>query len=227
MPAQGDYAFRYIEKTLEQALVQKLARVVSGLGATIVLLEHGFIQEVSVIQRTLDELGEDITFLCMPLHGDPLSDLHQKYLDAFYEEEIDESGDPRQSPQRRAMVPRKKIRAAIANSSVAPWNPSDHIEVHRTIDKIYSGFAHAASPHIMEMYGGGPASYFHIEGMLGTPRIEACRQDLWHYFYRGMACLILVAMCFHLDALVEELMEFRSRFEAESGWKPPSVGKAE
>lgn len=216
VPAQGNYAFRYTEKTLDQALVQKLARVVSGLGAATVLLERGFTQELGALQRTLDEIGEDIAFLCLPLHGEPRSNLHQRYLDAFYEEEIDKSGDPRRSPQRREMVPRRKIRAAIANSSVAPSNPSDHIEVLRTVDKVYSGFVHAASPHIMDMYGGGPA-HFHIEGMLGTPRIEEARRDLWNYFYRGMAQLMLVAMCFHLNTLVDELMAFRGQFEAESG----------
>ena len=225
VPAHGDYAFRYTGKSLEQALVQKLARVLSGLGAATVLLEHGFTQELGVLQRTLDELREDITFLCLPLHGEPRSELHQRYLDAFYEEEIDGTGDPMKSPQRRKMIPRSKIRAAIANSRVAPSNPSHHIEVHRSIDKVYSGFVHAASPHIMDMYGGMPP-HFHVEGMVGTPRIEAARQDLWNYFYRGIACLMLVAICFRLDHLVEELMEFRAYFESESGWAPPPTGKA-
>ena len=221
VPAYEGNVFRYTEKTLEQAIVQKLARVVSGLGAATVLLEHGFTQELGALQRILDELGEDIIFLCLPLHGEPRSVLHQKFLDAFYEEEIDESGDPRLSAQRRAMVPRKKIRAAIANSSVAPLNPSDHIEVQRTIDKAYSGFVHAASPHIMDMYGGYP-QHFHVEGMLGTPLVEAARRDIWNYFYRGLIQLILVAACFRLDDLAEELIEFRNRLEAESGWTPPS-----
>lgn len=100
----GYMAFRYVEKTLSQALVQKLARIISGLAATMALLEEGFVQEIGVLQRTLDEIGEDILFLCLPLHGEPFSDLHQEYLDAFYEEEFDESADPLGSPQRRPMV---------------------------------------------------------------------------------------------------------------------------
>lgn len=41
VPAQGDKAFRFTEKTLDQAIVQKLARVISGLGAATVLADHG------------------------------------------------------------------------------------------------------------------------------------------------------------------------------------------
>ena len=50
LPAQkvphGDaFVFRYKEKTIQQAMVQKLARVVSGLHAAWLLLENGFLQE--------------------------------------------------------------------------------------------------------------------------------------------------------------------------------------
>lgn len=212
----GYWAFRYTERTLEQALVQKLARMISGLGAARVLLERGFVQEIGVLQRTLDELGEDVAFLCLPLHGEAMSSLHQAYLDAFYEEEFSDSNDVLGSSQRRPMVPRKKVRAAIAKSQVAPLNPSDHIELNRTLSKAYSGYVHAASPHIMEMYGGWPP-HFHLDGMLGTPRIEAGEHDLWNYFYRGMFQLLLVAQCFRLEALVVELLEFLRHFETESG----------
>jgi hypothetical protein len=58
-------------------------------------------------------------------------------------------------------------------------DPSRRIELYRTISKVYSGFVHGASPHIMEMYGGDPP-HFHTKGMLGTPRIEEHADDLWN-----------------------------------------------
>jgi hypothetical protein len=42
--AYGDgYVFRYHERNVHQALVQKLARVISGLHAARLLLAHGFL----------------------------------------------------------------------------------------------------------------------------------------------------------------------------------------
>lgn len=44
--SQGDgFVFRYREKTIHQAILQKLARVVSGLHAARLLFQHGFVQE--------------------------------------------------------------------------------------------------------------------------------------------------------------------------------------
>jgi len=54
--ARGDaYVFRYQEREVHQAIVQKLARVVSGLHAARLLLARGFVQEMAAIQRMLDE----------------------------------------------------------------------------------------------------------------------------------------------------------------------------
>ena len=54
------FVFRYKEQTMHQALIQKLVRVVSGLHAAKCLLERGFVQEQGILQRMLDECGEDI-----------------------------------------------------------------------------------------------------------------------------------------------------------------------
>jgi hypothetical protein len=64
-PWKDGFVLRYRERTIEQALIQKLARQVSGLHAVDALLLKGLAQEQGVIQRTLDEIGEDIHFLVL------------------------------------------------------------------------------------------------------------------------------------------------------------------
>lgn len=213
VPMHGHFVFRYKERSLEQAIVQKLARVVSGLGAAQVLLEHGFVQELFALQRMLDEFSQDIVFLSLPLQGEPRTELHEKYLTEFYEEEFEDGVDPISSPQRRGTILRRKIRAAIANISVPGSNPSRDIELYRTLDKTFSGFLHGASPQIMEMYGG-PVPHFHILGMLGTPREEQARNSIWNYFYRGLCDQLLVALCFRLSEVVAQLETIRAEYEA-------------
>src|SRR5688572_901973 len=68
--------YRYEEKSIEVALVQKLARVVSGLRAAGLLHDNGYLQEQGVMQRTLDELGEDIAFLTAALTNDTRTEMH-------------------------------------------------------------------------------------------------------------------------------------------------------
>src|SRR5688572_24186819 len=56
-------AFRYREKGAHQAIVQKLARLISGLHAARLLLHAGFLQEEAALHRMIDEFQEDATFL--------------------------------------------------------------------------------------------------------------------------------------------------------------------
>ena len=58
--------FRCVEQSIYQAIILKLARVVSGLHAALLLLEHGHIQEQAMFHRIHDELDEDILFLVLP-----------------------------------------------------------------------------------------------------------------------------------------------------------------
>jgi hypothetical protein len=215
VPYKDSFVYRYIEKSIHQALVQKLARLVSTLQAARLLMEHGFVQEQASLQRVLDEIGEDIMFLALGVIYDNITPLHQNYLDAFYEEEFD-AGTALESTQKRPMVPRKKIRAYISRVEGAPIDPSREIELSRTLHKAYSGYVHAASPHIMDMYGGNPPK-FHMRGMRETPRHREHRADLWNYFYRSLIAFSIVAKSFRDEALFTAIRDFTGEFERLSG----------
>jgi hypothetical protein len=221
---RGSYhVFRYSDQSIEAAIIQKLARIVSGLNASLSLLSGGFVQESGALFRTLDEFNEDIIFLCQAMQSGQVSELHKKYLDSFYQEELDQPDNAIESTQKRPTTPRKKIQAAISNMPESELNPSDHKEVLRTISQAYSGYVHGASCHIMEMYGGNPPHY-HISGMLGTPRIVESIKDAWNYFYRGLLSVMSAAMAFKEDDLLKELYVFRDYVEKKSGkteWKKP------
>ena len=62
-PMGDGYVYRYQEKSIYQAIIQKLARLVTGLKAICALNHDGFLQEQAALQRTLDEFQEDIAFL--------------------------------------------------------------------------------------------------------------------------------------------------------------------
>ena len=199
-------AFRYEEQTIHQAIVQKLARMVSTLAATRLLFNDGFVQEQASLQRILDEISEDIQFLAFGvLEGNHNSELHSQFLDAFYEEEFD-AETANKSSQKRQMIPRKKIQAYLARTSFSPFDPSGGQEVLRTVSKFYSGYIHAASPQLMEMYGGEPKR-FHMRGMKKTLNYDDYEWDLWNYFHRGICSCALSAKAFGIEVLFHECHE--------------------
>ena len=137
-------AFRYKEKNIYQAMIQKLARVQSSVRAARLLLNNGFVQEQSILHRTIDETNEDIMFLVYAVTNDTITNLHKRFLEAFWEEEIDDSGTMMASRQKRHDDPKKKIRAYLAKIEGIDLESSTHLEAMRTIWKAYSGFVHGA-----------------------------------------------------------------------------------
>lgn len=212
------FAFRYQEKTSRQAIVQKVARYVSGLQAAWLLNQSGFVQEQGTLQRVLDEIQEDILFLALSVIYSDTTDLHKRYLEAFYEEEFDNK-TAIESTQRRPMIPRKKIRAYVARmfETYIGVEAGPFSETARTISKGYSGYVHAASTHIMDMYGGNPA-HFHVSGMLGTPRHIEHRRDLWNYFYRGLSSCFISMRAFGQEEESERIRQLVNRFEG-TAWE--------
>ncbi len=210
------YVIRYVECDVHQALVQKLARVISGLHASRLLMGSGFFQEQCALQRTLDEFNDDILFLAYSVISGETTDLHREYLAAFYQEEFDDPLSAIESSQRRPMVSRQKIRAYLSRINGPGLDPSSSIEVGRTIQKLYSGFVHGASPQIMEMYYGNP-SHFHVRGMVGAPRAGDHREDLWNYFYRSICSFAFTAKAFGDDGLYQSVAAYMKTFARAHG----------
>jgi len=210
------YAYRYIEKNIYQAIILKLARTQSSVRAAKHLLEGGFVQEQAILHRIIDETNEDILFLVYAVTNDEVTDLHNKFLDAFWEEEIDGSGTVVSSAQKRPMIPRNKIRAYITKVDGVGGDTSRQLEVMRSISKMYSGFVHGAAPQIMDMYIGNPPR-FHTAGMHGTIRMEEHSDDLWNYVYRSYLSHIYASKAFGAEEIANDLLEPLKKFQQNSG----------
>ena len=208
---------RYSIQSLETAIIQKQARYVSGLNASLVLLERGYTQELGALFRTLDEFSEDIIFLALPITGDiEITETHTNYLKYFFQEEFDKSGNAFLSGQKRPTIPRKKIRAIISKFSSEWLNQHDSQELSRTISQAYSGYVHGASCHICEMVGGKPLKYY-LSGMKGTYRQIEFANNYWDYAYRGLLSNIYVAKALGNTQIIERTYKFIDYFEKATG----------
>lgn len=215
-PMGDGCVYRYKEKSIYQAIVQKLVRVVTGLQAISQLNKAGFLQEQAALQRTLDEFEEDISFLCFGIIYGEITDLHKEYLAAFYEEEFDVPESAVRSTQKRPMISRKKIRAFVSQDRGTGYDQSSTIELGRTISKTYSGYVHGASPQLMELYFGTPPR-FHLSGGTRSPLYEDHLEDLLNYYYRSILSFGFAAKAFGEEALFEKLRLYSGEFAIASG----------
>lgn len=205
VPFEDGFKLRYQEKTVHQALIQKFARLISGLYALNLLMENGFCQEQGVIQRTLEEIEEDICFLALGTSV-KWTERHDKYLEYFWEE----------GPEV-GMVRRDKIRAFVHNTCGLD-DPSSGNSAARSIFKTYSGYVHANSIAIVDMCAGDPPVY-HLAGMTDNPLYQDHVEDAWNHFYRGLASALWMAKAFEDGELWQDRYQSLKRFEAAFGEK--------
>lgn len=189
---RDSFVYRYVERTIQQAIVQKLARTISGLHAINALLKGGLFQEQGMVQRAVGEIDEDIWFLCLAVIHNDVTVRHAEFLHHFYAEEFSDPSDILGSHTSRGMPKREKIRAYIHAKSLSDADAAKAARVDKVIAKAYSGYVHAASPHIMDMYGGRPAR-FDIDGSLKEFRFAGHQRDAANYFYRAVATMAVAA----------------------------------
>lgn len=206
---------RYKGKSAPEAIIQKLARYISGLNAAQLLLNYGYIQELGAIQRMLDEFHEDISFLAFGIIFRDQDDLHKRYLEYFYLEEFDLDGKSIAYSQGRPLIPRKKIREYLAKHNPSGISDKELNDLQKALTQTYSGYVHGASPHIMDMCIGDPPS-FRVKGLVGTIRIPEHFDDLKNYYYRGIISCAFAAKAFGDEVLFKEITDFRNHFEIEA-----------
>ena len=204
--------WRFEEKNIYQAMILKLARLLSSLRASLVLVNHGFVQEQAVLLRTIEETIDDLMFFSYGSIAD-LTDLHKRYLSSFWDEEFDESGVFVNKRSRNKEVQRGDIRKYIARECA---NKVEAEEVMKTVYRVFSGYVHGASPHIMDMYFGKPPR-FHTCGMReSTGDVLKATHALWHFTYVSFDCFYCVVIAFnsvgYCDVDVDRLLVRSDRY---------------
>jgi hypothetical protein len=177
-----------------------------------VLLERGLFQEQGIMQRTVDEIEQDISFLSLALINNDVTSLHKEFLQYFYQEEFADPSDVVGSRVPRGMVKRDKIQSYVHRSSVSGSELERANEVGKTLTKAYSGYTHAASPHIMDMYF---SNGFDVSGAAKQHRYASHRADARNVYYRAIIAMAFSANAFEDDPLFQTLYAFASKVDAE------------
>ena len=206
----------YKERSIEQAQVLKLARGITGLRSLNLLNRAGLFTEQCVIQRTLDEINEDIDFLAVANAAGGAGDLQERLLEAFFNAELPDSSDPSKRTKKPATVPRRKIRAWMNNQPTAPSNPSQLNDIAENISSAYSQYVHVSANTCLELYLGDPP-YFHLEGVTETHFRESYEKNIIDYFFRGILSASMVAITLNAEEHQTEIIEFQDLFVDATG----------
>ncbi len=174
------YNWHYTERSPAQAMLLKLGRQISGANALNLLIGNGFIQEAGSLQRSLDEINEDILFIALGLSAGGWTENHDAYLEYFW---TDTPGQP---------IQRKRIRAYVNRVFDEQLNPSSADAVGRELYSAFSDFVHARSGPIIGLIIGPPPR-FDLNGVQHPGQIQAFVDQAPTYGFRCLASATAVA----------------------------------
>lgn len=217
--------FRHEQQSDVLLCYLKGVKLVSTLNAALVLFRHGYAQEVGALCRMADDFFFEIMFFLKPLGENAPSKDQQRMFDDFFREEFENPDDPLGTGIDRDNVPRRKINAAFGHIAKDELNPHDAQHTASTVHKALSGYVHGAYPHIMEMYGGNPA-YFHISGMLGTPRMIEWEDQLITYVYRAIMATEVISRKMGLPDSEKSIRSLLVEYETALNCKPTESAEA-
>ena len=204
--------FRFSESSVYHVAFLKAVRMVSGLNACLCMLKDGYYQEIMVVLRTIDDFFSDILFILENSEHGKISESQNRFIKDFFKEEFANPANPLENSERRSTVPRKKIWASVARQIGQYANPSDAQKILQVTNDAFSGYVHGAYPHIMELYGGRPP-HFHVNGVVGSPRIQTCIKQISFYLHRTILAIGVLTKRLGLVKLSDRIHDIRDCFE--------------
>jgi hypothetical protein len=194
-----------VERLPSQALVQKLARLITGLKTFDLLLGAGHLQELGSMMRSIDEINQDILFISFGIIKNNWTSNHTSYLNYFWSENKGGGECP---------VRRKTIRAFVHRAGgLVDTSTADRVV--REIYQTYSDYLHARSAPIMAMVVGPPAR-FDLDGIADSEARKPYIEQAPSYFYRSIASTAIMARTILPDALVTDIYTDVKNFETDN-----------
>jgi len=217
----GDEMFpRFENPTPRHFQILMAVRVVSGINASCSLLESGYVQEVGVILRTLEEFLAKIILIQNMYEENKVTSEQQKLIDEYFKVDIRRAEDILDGPtwwanMRRVYAEYAKYLTKAPNTP----NPEELQRKARTIYNGFSGYVHGFYSHIMEIYESG-TERFRMQGVPNTVRVREmlCSGGLPAYAHRSLNIFASIAQGLQLFELFQRLIECRRNFEKSSAY---------
>lgn len=190
----------------------KAVKICSTLNGAVLLVSKGYVQEAYALCRVAEDQAEDIHFLLLPRGEGALSELQERVLAEFFQEEFENPAEPVKTSQERDRVSRQKIRAAV-NSDDGIDDRSTAQAIARMFYRALSGYVHGAYVHIMELHSNDTPGRYLMCGTLG--KITEAVEFIPNYAYRAMLAVECFVKVSGRADLLPRITLLRTKFSAE------------
>jgi len=187
-------------------------RIVSALNASLYLLEKGFVQEVGVLIRIMEEFKYKILFIQEGHTEGTLTADQKRFINSFFADDITSFEDI--LSQKKIEWPQmKKIYASMVRQFKKTVKDVDMERLQKTLKTIYdtySKYVHGSYSVAMEMYDMNEAR-FETKGIFFGYRIRTMLDALASSTIGALNSLTEIAWTLNLKELEKELITERKK----------------
>jgi len=187
-------------------------KIVSTLNAVICLLKEGYVQEVGILLRVIDECSAKILCVEEAHVKRALTSEQKKIINEYFQFDIRKVEDI--SSSDKWWVDMKKVFASQARFlSEGTPNKDVHsiLEMCKVLYNVYTGYVHGFYPHVMELYDTDK-KLFRMNGLLDTRYYQDMVMGVSSAILRVFNIFAQIAPRFDLLELRKELIDNRNIF---------------
>ena len=187
-----DLVYTYTEKDLKTAVVLKLVQIYGNIKGGMLLIENGLFFEWGVLIRTLYDALNDTNALIY-VANDMGSKFRKDYLDFFWDEDFDESGNMKTLTKIRGSK-RQNIRRVLEQKH-SEYTDAESLDsfnmIFKELNQLYSGYTHGKGTSILRSYQDGVLDSAFI---LNNKRSEFRRAMEYGGLYAAVSQFISILM---------------------------------
>lgn len=205
--------FRFPQIVEDSGLFQilKLVSVVSSLRGCLLLLKNGFIQEVGILFRSINENLTAIDFV-QEAHenGAPLNK-QREIIAEFFKQDLLTPDEMKEKDPEYSRIPRSKIINSLTRIMEPFYKNVDEMKRGlKWIDFAWSGYVHADYPNVMELFESvDGVKRFRLNGMLETPKMASFTWYLISFISKAFYAATTIARNLEYTELAGLLSEER------------------
>ena len=189
--------YRFPKKDFDTYLFLRMVQFASNLRAGKKLVDRGFLYEWKMLDRAIAESTDEALALLFAERNKKSGweKLHEKVLIAFFQEDINKSGEF--SQPRQILVPGNDIRKAMQSAMEEVGGISERLssggaDAKKVLHKFKSGYVHGRAASIMSLYDHETNRFATNGEVSQDAAIEL--SNLWRATYSVMGCIQLISL---------------------------------
>jgi len=210
-----EFRWEHVDQTPLVLLIAKTVRMVSGIRASLMLADAGFVTESASLLRMISDFQTEVVAIATGmLSGKPTVAQH-KFVEQFFAL-LPRTPEEMREQEKKSYVSREDLLKSHVNLANEHGQDGEGLrDATRFLNRLYDSYVHGGYQSAMELYHGDDR-WFMTSGHTGGERLAVARVNVAGKLLEILTAMELIALVERNEELFMEIRGFSVRL-ASSG----------